>query len=88
MGGRYDAWARRTVRIQPFWFFYRYWWRWTAGWIHLTPEDYPIPWEDRRVPRVYWIWCIGMVFIVAVIIAMLFQEFSVWWSWYKYSNTP
>jgi hypothetical protein len=84
VSGRYDAWARRTVRVQPFWFFYRYWWRWTAGWVYWTPEDYSVPWEDRRVPKAYWIWFIGMVFIVvAVIIAILFEKLSAWWSWYK-----
>jgi hypothetical protein len=54
---RYDAWARRTVRIQPFWFMYHYW-AWMFGEMSWTAEEMAVPLQDRMVPRIFWPSCI------------------------------
>jgi hypothetical protein len=66
---RYDEWSRRTVRVQPFWFYYRYVWRWTPGWFWWSREEMTDPLEGRRVPLAFWISAAGWL-LVAVWLAV------------------
>ena len=69
MRGRYDAWARRTVRIQPFWFVYHYW-AWMFGEMYWIAEEMAIPPQERRVPRIFWPSCIVSLLAITGLIIL------------------